>query len=165
MFLFSSRSRDYTSVQVPCQIFVDRSAWLAWSIPHSLASDIQIHFLYLMSHTALLLLTFIIFCFLNSIVSYDQSIETRGLDDRFLIVLHLMFRFILYIWCAILHWCYWYSYLSALFIGSWVMACWSVWWKSAHLIVDGVFVARTICIQSWSSFHFTLQIVFAFSKS
>jgi hypothetical protein len=65
-------SRDYISLQAPCQIFVDRSAWFESSIPRSLASDIQIHFIYLMCHTVLLSLTFMSFCVLDNIVSYDQ---------------------------------------------------------------------------------------------
>jgi hypothetical protein len=73
MFLFSSISRDYISLQAPCQIFVDQSAWLESSILHSLGFDVQIHFIYLTSQTALMFLIFIICCVLNSIVSYGRS--------------------------------------------------------------------------------------------
>jgi hypothetical protein len=58
-----------------------------------------------------------------------------GLDDWFLVPLHLMLRLTLYLWCALLHSCYWYSYLSAFWTVSWVMACPSVWWNSTDLIV------------------------------
>jgi hypothetical protein len=85
MFLLSSISRDCTSVQGPCQVFVDRSVRFESSITHFLASDIQIHFIHLMCHTALMLLIFISFCALNSIVSYDQSkrvIEVGAFDRQ-----------------------------------------------------------------------------------
>jgi hypothetical protein len=70
---FSSISKDYIYLQAHRQIFVDRSAWLESSIFCSLVSDVQIHFIYLTSHTALILLTFITFCVLNSIVGYGRS--------------------------------------------------------------------------------------------
>jgi hypothetical protein len=70
---FSSISRNYVSLQAPCQIFVNWSAWLESLISRSLASDVQIHCIYLMCYVALMLLIFITFCVLNSIVSYDRS--------------------------------------------------------------------------------------------
>jgi hypothetical protein len=72
ILLFSSIYRDYMSLQAPCLIFVNRSGWLELSLPRSLASDVQIHFIYLTSHTALMLLTFISFCVLNSIMNYNS---------------------------------------------------------------------------------------------
>jgi hypothetical protein len=77
---FSSISRHYTSLQASCQIFVDRPALLGRPISRSLASDVQIHFIYPMCHTALLLLIFITFCVLNGIVSYDQSKLVTNVD-------------------------------------------------------------------------------------
>jgi hypothetical protein len=73
MFLFASISKDYISLQTPRQIFVNRPAWLGLLISHSLASDVQIHFIGMMCHTALLFLIFTTLCVLNNIVSYDQS--------------------------------------------------------------------------------------------
>jgi hypothetical protein len=220
MFSFSSIARDYISLQAPCQIFVDRSGRFESSIPRSLASDIQIHFLSLTSHIALSLLIFITFCVLNRIMSYDQSKSTDlivqnfekvemsisrflrrksklcsleiicntmlfifeieivlfssisrdyislqapcqifvdrppDLNHRFLVPLHLMFRFKFYIWCVMLHCCYWYSSLLAFLTVSWIMTSPSMWLKSMHLIVDGLFVASQHFIQLWSSFHF-----------
>jgi hypothetical protein len=58
-------------------------------IPRSLASDVQIHFLYLTSHTALLFVIFFTFCLFNSIVTYDQSkrgINVGALDRRWFYV-------------------------------------------------------------------------------
>jgi hypothetical protein len=84
MLSFSFISRDYISLQAPCQIFVDPPAWLESSIPSSLASDVQIHFIYLMCHTALLLLIFITFRVLDKIMSYGQSkrvIQANTFDD------------------------------------------------------------------------------------
>jgi hypothetical protein len=83
MFSFSSISRDYISLQAPCQTFIDRPVWLESSISRSLASDVQIYFIYLMCHTALLFFMFIVFCVLQSIVNYDQServMKFNGLD-------------------------------------------------------------------------------------
>jgi hypothetical protein len=84
MFSFSSISGDVISLQALCQIFVDRPAWLESSIPRPLASDIHIHFIDGMCPTALLLLTSITVCVLNSIVNYDQSkrVTQVGAFDR-----------------------------------------------------------------------------------
>jgi hypothetical protein len=71
--MFSSISRDCMSLQAPCQLFVDRSTWLESSIPRSFPFDVEIHFIYMMCHTTLLLLAFITFRVLNSIVSYRRS--------------------------------------------------------------------------------------------
>jgi hypothetical protein len=73
IFLFSVISRDHIALQAPCQIFVDRPAWLESPISRSLAYDVQIHFIYLTSHTALMLMIFISFCVLNRIMSYGRS--------------------------------------------------------------------------------------------
>jgi hypothetical protein len=81
---FSSTSGDYISFQAPYRIFIDRS-----SIPRSLASDVQIHFIHLMCHVALMLMIFITFCVLNSIVSYGQSkhvIKVGAFDRRWFFV-------------------------------------------------------------------------------
>jgi hypothetical protein len=51
MFSFSSISGDYISLQAPCQIFVNRSAWHGRPISRSLASNVQIHFIYIASNT------------------------------------------------------------------------------------------------------------------
>jgi hypothetical protein len=83
MFSFSSRSRDYISFRVPCQILTDRPACIESSVPCSLVSDVQIHFIYRMCHTALVLLTFITFYVLNKIMNYDHSkrvIKVDGFD-------------------------------------------------------------------------------------
>jgi hypothetical protein len=73
MFSFSSISRDYISLQEPSQIFVDRPAWLESPISHSVNSDVEIYFIYLMFHTALLLFIFIAFRVLDSSMNYGQS--------------------------------------------------------------------------------------------
>jgi hypothetical protein len=73
MFWFSSISRDYIPLQEPYQIFVDQPASLESPISHSVNSDGQIYFIYLTSHTALLLFIFIAFRVLDSIMSYGQS--------------------------------------------------------------------------------------------
>jgi hypothetical protein len=85
MFSFSSISRDYMPLQVPCHMVVDWSAWFESSIPRSLESDVQIHFIYLMCHAALMLLIFLSFCVLDSIVSYNQFkhvIKVGAFDRR-----------------------------------------------------------------------------------
>jgi hypothetical protein len=69
-----------------------------------------------------------------------SSIGLPDLNHRFFVPLHLMFRFTLYIWCAILHWCYWYSSLFAFLTVPWIMTSPSVWLKSAPLIADGLSV-------------------------
>jgi hypothetical protein len=48
-------------------------------------------------------------------------IREPDLNHRFLVPLHLMFRFNLCIWYAIVHCCYWCSSLVAFLIVSWVM--------------------------------------------
>jgi hypothetical protein len=50
-----------------------RSAWLESPISHFANSDIQIYFIYLLSHTVLLLFIFIVFRVLDSIMSYGRS--------------------------------------------------------------------------------------------
>jgi hypothetical protein len=80
MFSFSSIFRDYISLQAPCQIFADRPARLGEPISCSLASDVQIYFIYLTSYTVLLLLIFITFCVLNGIASYGQSKRMIKID-------------------------------------------------------------------------------------
>jgi hypothetical protein len=70
---FSSISRDHISLQATCQIVVDRSAWLGQPICCSLVSDVQIHFVCLMSHAAVMLLIFVTFCVLTSLVNYGRS--------------------------------------------------------------------------------------------
>jgi hypothetical protein len=77
---FSSISRDYIALPAPCQIFMDRSTWLESSISRSPASDVQIHFIDLICHTALLLLIFIPFRDLDRIMSYDQSKRVIKVD-------------------------------------------------------------------------------------
>jgi hypothetical protein len=81
MVSFSSISRDYISLQEPCQIFVDWSAWFESPISHSVNSDVQIYFLYLMSHTALLWFIFIDFRVLDSIMSYGRSKHVFKVND------------------------------------------------------------------------------------
>jgi hypothetical protein len=66
-------SRDYISLQAPCQMVVNRSAWLESSLSRSLASNIQIHFIYLTCHISLTLLIFITFCALDNVVTYRRS--------------------------------------------------------------------------------------------
>jgi hypothetical protein len=83
MFSFSSISRDYPSLQAPCQIFVNRSVRFESSISRSLASDVQIHFIYLTFQTTVFVLIFITVCVLNSIVNYGRServIKVGGFD-------------------------------------------------------------------------------------
>jgi hypothetical protein len=81
-----------------------------------------------------------------------SSTGLPGLDDRFLVPLHLMLRFTSYIWCVLLHCCYWYSSLFAFLIVSWAMTSPSVWLKSGLLIVDGLYVKN-------QTFH--LPVIFA----
>jgi hypothetical protein len=81
----SSISRDYISLQALCQIFVNRPARLESSISRSLASDCHIHFIYLICHTALMLLTFISFRVLHGIMIHDQFkrvIKVSAVDLR-----------------------------------------------------------------------------------
>jgi hypothetical protein len=80
MFSFSSISRDYISLQAPCQIVVNRPAWLGRPISLAPAFDIQIHFIYLMCHTALLLLIFMSFRVLNSILRDGRSKRVMKFD-------------------------------------------------------------------------------------
>jgi hypothetical protein len=80
MFSLSSRSRDHISLRALCQILVNRSSWLESSIARSLASDVQIHFIYLMCYTALFPLVFIAFCILDSTVSYGRSKRAITVD-------------------------------------------------------------------------------------
>jgi hypothetical protein len=70
---FSSISRDHIYLQAPCQIFVNWSVPFESSISRSLASDIQIHLIYLMCHSALFALILIVFRVLDRIMSYDRS--------------------------------------------------------------------------------------------
>jgi hypothetical protein len=81
MFLFSSIPRDYISLQKPCRMFVDGLAWLESPISHSVNSDVQIYFIYLTSHVALLLFIFISFRVLNSIRSYGRSKYVIKVND------------------------------------------------------------------------------------
>jgi hypothetical protein len=59
MFSFSSISRDYIFVQALCRIFADRLARIESPISFSVNPVVQLHFIYLMSQSGLLLLIFI----------------------------------------------------------------------------------------------------------
>jgi hypothetical protein len=67
----------------PCYTFVGRPAWLELTISHSVNYDVQIYFLYLTFHTALLLLLFIFITFraLDSIMSYGRSKHVIKVND------------------------------------------------------------------------------------
>jgi hypothetical protein len=99
-------------------------------------------------------------------------------NNRFLVPLHLMFRFTLYIWCAILYCCYWYSYVSAFLTVSWVMTSPSVWLPSTHLIIQNFgkvemsisrFLRRKLCfmgiIRNTMLFIFQMEMFSLFSIS
>jgi hypothetical protein len=86
MFLFSSISGDYPSLQAHCQIFLDRAVWLESPVSHSVDPDIQIHFIYLTSHTVFLI--FISISLRNILIpfTYGHSsfvIKLFQRDDRY----------------------------------------------------------------------------------
>jgi hypothetical protein len=81
MFLYSSISMDSIYMQEPCQIFLDRPAWHESPISHSVNSDVQIYFIYLTSHTALLWFIFITFRVLDSIMTYGRSKHMMKVDE------------------------------------------------------------------------------------
>jgi hypothetical protein len=68
-----SMSRNYTSLQAPCQIFVRHLARVIWLIRRSLASDICADWIHIMCHNVLLRVIFAVFHVLDSIMSYDRS--------------------------------------------------------------------------------------------
>jgi hypothetical protein len=81
VFSISFISRDYISLQAPCQIFAEPSARLGSLISHSIDIDDPIHWTYLRCHAALLLLIFITFCVLNSIMSSGRSKSVIACDE------------------------------------------------------------------------------------
>jgi hypothetical protein len=54
IFYQSFISKDYPSLQAPCQIAAGPSAWLAQPIHHSLGSDVHINLVCLTYNTSLL---------------------------------------------------------------------------------------------------------------
>jgi hypothetical protein len=64
------------------------------------------------------------------------SIDSPRFDNRFLIHTVITFIVTLYIRRRVLHWCYWYSDLFALFILSWVMIILILWLNWTNLIVQ-----------------------------
>jgi hypothetical protein len=85
IFVFSI-SRDYISLQAPCQILVDRLACLESPIYHSVNSDIQIHCTYLSSHTVGLQFIFISFWNIFILLAYGHSgfaIELSQPDNHY----------------------------------------------------------------------------------
>jgi hypothetical protein len=76
----SSISRDYISLQAPCQIFINEFIWLEASISRSVDYNARSHSIYMTCRTALLLLTFIIFRVLNNLMSYGRSKGVSKVD-------------------------------------------------------------------------------------
>jgi hypothetical protein len=87
MFLIFPMSRDYISLQAPCQVCIDRLTRLEPPISRSLVSDFQTHLILLRSHTVLLLLRSISFHVHDRIMNYGRS--KMWLDSTNLVVQNL----------------------------------------------------------------------------